>query len=54
MNSCRGQISGIENFHSMKFSLRHRYVFFMSPRYPKAQRLRQFERDSIQVWSVAL
>jgi hypothetical protein len=32
----------------------HRYVFFMSPRYPKAQRLRQFERDSIQVWSVAL
>jgi hypothetical protein len=33
---------------------KHRYVFFMSPRYPKAERLPQFERDGVQVWSVAL
>ena len=32
----------------------HRYVFFMSPRYPKAERLPQFERDGVQVWSVAV
>lgn len=30
----------------------NRYVFFMSPRYPKAERLPQFERDGVQVWSV--
>jgi hypothetical protein len=30
----------------------HRYVFFMSPRYPTAERLPQFERDGVQVWSV--
>jgi len=32
----------------------HRYVFFMSPRYPKAERLPQFERDGVQVWSVTV
>jgi hypothetical protein len=32
----------------------HRYVFFMSPRYPKAQRLTEFERDGVQVWSMTL
>ena len=30
----------------------HRYVFFMSPRFPGAQRLMRFERDGVQVWSV--
>jgi hypothetical protein len=30
----------------------HRYVFFMSPKYPKAERLPNFERDDVQVWSV--
>lgn len=32
----------------------HRYVFFMSPEYPKAERLPQLERNGVQVWSVAL
>jgi hypothetical protein len=32
----------------------HRYVFFMSPRYPKAERLPQFERDGVQLWSVTV
>jgi hypothetical protein len=32
----------------------HRYVFFMSPQFPKAQRLPQFERDGVQVWSVTI
>jgi hypothetical protein len=32
----------------------HRYVFFMSPQYPTAQRLQQFERDGVQVWSVTV
>lgn len=32
----------------------YRYVFFMSPRYPKSERLSQFGRDGVQVWSVAL
>ena len=32
----------------------HRYVFFMSPQFPKAERLPQFERDGVQVWSVAV
>lgn len=32
----------------------YRYVFFMSPRYPKAERLPQFERYGVQVWSVTL
>jgi hypothetical protein len=30
----------------------HRYVFFMSPRHPVAQRHPALERDGIQVWSV--
>jgi hypothetical protein len=30
----------------------HRYVFFMSPLFPNAERLPQFERDGVQVWSV--
>jgi hypothetical protein len=29
-----------------------RYVFFMSPRFSGSRRLMQFERDSVQVWSV--
>ena len=32
----------------------HRYVFFMSAEYPTAQRLPKFERDGVQVWSVAV
>jgi hypothetical protein len=32
----------------------HRYVFFMSPLFPKAERLPQFERDGVQVWSVTV
>lgn len=32
----------------------YRYVFFMSPRHPKAERLPQFERDGVQVWSVTI
>lgn len=31
---------------------RHRYVFFMSPAFPGSNRLPQFERNGIQVWSV--
>lgn len=31
---------------------RHRYVFFMSPTFPGTERLPQFERDGVQVWSV--
>ena len=31
---------------------RHRYIFFMSPKFPGTQRLPQFERDGVQVWSV--
>jgi hypothetical protein len=31
---------------------RHRYIFFMSPKFPGAHRLPQFERDGVQVWSV--
>ena len=30
----------------------HRYVFFMSPRHPGAQRKPTLERDGVQVWSV--
>jgi hypothetical protein len=30
----------------------HRYVFFMSPKFPGNERHAQFERDGIQVWSV--
>lgn len=30
----------------------YRYVFFMSPEFPGNERLPQFERDGIQVWSV--
>jgi hypothetical protein len=33
---------------------KHRYVFFMSPRYPKSERLPQFEQGSVQVWSVTV
>jgi hypothetical protein len=32
----------------------YRYVFFMSPRYPNSERLSQFERDGVQVWSVVV
>jgi hypothetical protein len=32
----------------------HRYVFFMSPQFPAAERLPQFERDGVQVWSVTV
>lgn len=31
---------------------RHRYIFFMSPKFPGPHRLPQFERDGVQVWSV--
>jgi len=40
-----------------KMALRHelhRYVFFMSPQYPKAERLPELECDGVQVWSVAI
>jgi hypothetical protein len=30
----------------------HRYLFFMSPRFPGVKRLPQWERGGIQVWSV--
>jgi hypothetical protein len=30
----------------------YRYVFFLSPKYPGAQRLTRFGRDGVQVWSV--
>jgi hypothetical protein len=30
----------------------HRYIFFMSPKFPGAQRLPRFERVGVQVWSV--
>jgi hypothetical protein len=32
----------------------HRYVFFMSPEYPKLGRLSRLERDGVQVWSVTI
>ncbi|TPM94230.1 hypothetical protein [Mesorhizobium sp. B2-1-5] len=32
----------------------HRYIFFMSPRFPGNSRRSEFERDGIQVWSVDL
>lgn len=32
----------------------YRYVFFMSPRHLKAERLPQFERDGVEVWSVTI
>ena len=31
---------------------RHRYIMFMSPKFPGAQRLPHFERGGVQVWSV--
>jgi len=31
---------------------RHRYVFFMSPRFPGLKRLPELERNGVQVWSV--
>jgi hypothetical protein len=31
-----------------------RYAFFMSPLFPNAERLSQFERDGVQVWSVTV
>jgi hypothetical protein len=31
---------------------RHRYVFFISPKFPGTQRRSQFEWDGIEVWSV--
>lgn len=30
----------------------HRYVFFMSPKYPATRRVERLERDGVQVWSV--
>lgn len=30
----------------------HRYIFFMSPKFPGTQRLPLFEREGVQVWSV--
>jgi hypothetical protein len=33
---------------------KNRYVLFMSPLYPNAERVPQFERDGLQVWSVAV
>lgn len=30
----------------------HRYIFFSCPLFPETQRLSQFERDGVQVWSV--
>lgn len=30
----------------------HRYVFFMSPRFPANQRQQSLERDGVEVWSV--
>jgi len=35
-------------------SERHRYIFFMSPRFPGSKRLPQFEQGDIQVWSIDL
>jgi hypothetical protein len=32
---------------------RYRYIFFMSPPYPRTERLPQLERDGVEVWSVA-
>jgi len=32
----------------------HRYVFFLSPRFPDATRQPQLERDGVQVWSIAV
>lgn len=34
-------------------SERHRYVFFMSPFYPRAGRHAKLERDGVEVWSLA-
>lgn len=31
---------------------RHRYIFFMSPRYPGTTRLEEFDKFGVQVWSV--
>ena len=31
---------------------RHRYVFFVSPLFPRTTRLPQLERGGVQVWSV--
>ena len=30
----------------------HRYVFFLSPRFPRAARQPQLEREGVQVWSI--
>jgi len=30
----------------------HRYIFFLSPKFPGAQRHEKLERDGVQVWSV--
>ncbi|MFM1814526.1 MAG: hypothetical protein RLZ98_1221 [Pseudomonadota bacterium] len=38
----------------MKRTEQHRYVFFMSPSFRGNQRLEQFEKDGVQVWSVDL
>ncbi len=32
----------------------HRYVFFMSPEFPNSERLPQFERNGVQVWSIVI
>jgi hypothetical protein len=30
----------------------HRYVFFMCPKFPRNERHSNFERNSVQVWSI--
>ncbi len=30
----------------------HRYVFFMSPNFPGTRRIKEFECDGVEVWSV--
>lgn len=32
----------------------HRYVFFMSPPFPRTERQRHLERDGVEVWSVSM
>jgi hypothetical protein len=59
MSEAEGEV-GAETFAAVsprKMAQRpekHRYVFFMSPRHLKAERLPQLERDGVQVWSVAI
>jgi hypothetical protein len=32
----------------------HRYVFFMSPLFPKTERLAEREKEGVQVWSISM